>query len=554
MFINVTLVYLLLLIPLSGFIAWIGDRIGHKSGKRRHSLFGLRPRHTAMLFTIGAGMCISLLSFGLIWLLSATFRVVVRDGATLYETNQQLKGDNSRLLTGNTALQHETALLQAQADANRTQAEANRRLADRNAHLAQTANLRRDAVLRQEQAAIATLHDAQGRLETAKSDLARAQFALHGATSALATVRGELGAKTLRVQTAEKQVARAEKQIADAEVRVQVAQARAQAADADARRVEQQALVVLAEQKDRHDKAMATLSADMDAQKALFKAQEAQTAEQKLALASLNAQVEAGQTELNRIKTNTRALRERQITYQVGEEVGRVAIHPGQSIWRIEAAIQGFLTDSAKRAEARGASHTRDDRAVLILPRVVADPDTITTTATKSGEGEGHVVTEEDTVRAIADAIRRANTDVVIIASAATNTFAGEPVAIGLKTYRNPLLFAADTTIASVGIDGTGSRQEVAAALYKFLRQDVRHTLLNAGIIPHHSGAVTSGTAPDDIGAVSGEEWIQILDRVRQAGERARVVVIADRDMRAGDPVALRFDVKGVQSAALRPE
>ena len=62
---------LLLLVPLSGFIAWAGDRIGHRIGKRRQSFLGLRPRHTATVFTIGAGIGIALVSFGLLLLSDA---------------------------------------------------------------------------------------------------------------------------------------------------------------------------------------------------------------------------------------------------------------------------------------------------------------------------------------------------------------------------------------------------------------------------------------------------------------------------------------------------
>ena len=104
MFTNVTLLYFLLLIPLSGFIAWLGDRIGHKSGKRRHTLFGLRPRHTAMVFTVGTGMCISLISFALMYGLSAEFRSVISDGFRLYSTNLQLKNNNQALTQGNSQL------------------------------------------------------------------------------------------------------------------------------------------------------------------------------------------------------------------------------------------------------------------------------------------------------------------------------------------------------------------------------------------------------------------------------------------------------------------
>src|ERR1044071_1111601 len=96
MFSNVTLLFFILLIPLAGFIAWAGDYIGHRTGKRRHSFFGLRPRHTALVFTIAAGMAIALVSFGLFFVFSESFRMVLRDGEALYQNNRWLKEDNKR--------------------------------------------------------------------------------------------------------------------------------------------------------------------------------------------------------------------------------------------------------------------------------------------------------------------------------------------------------------------------------------------------------------------------------------------------------------------------
>ena len=45
---------------LAGAIAYVGDRVGHVVGRRRLSLFGLRPRHTSTIFAIGTGMLIAL--------------------------------------------------------------------------------------------------------------------------------------------------------------------------------------------------------------------------------------------------------------------------------------------------------------------------------------------------------------------------------------------------------------------------------------------------------------------------------------------------------------
>ncbi len=40
------------LLVAGGSIAFMGDRLGRYMGKRRMTIFGLRPRHTALLFTV----------------------------------------------------------------------------------------------------------------------------------------------------------------------------------------------------------------------------------------------------------------------------------------------------------------------------------------------------------------------------------------------------------------------------------------------------------------------------------------------------------------------
>ena len=44
---------------LGGVIALLGDRIGMKVGKKRLSLYGLRPKYTSMIITVFTGILIS---------------------------------------------------------------------------------------------------------------------------------------------------------------------------------------------------------------------------------------------------------------------------------------------------------------------------------------------------------------------------------------------------------------------------------------------------------------------------------------------------------------
>ena len=41
---------------MGGLIAFLGDKIGSKVGKKRISLFGMRPKHTSILVTVLTGI------------------------------------------------------------------------------------------------------------------------------------------------------------------------------------------------------------------------------------------------------------------------------------------------------------------------------------------------------------------------------------------------------------------------------------------------------------------------------------------------------------------
>lgn len=57
---------MLLVLIFSGIIAYIGDRIGMKAGKKRISLFGLRPRYSSMIITVMTGILIALLTISIL--------------------------------------------------------------------------------------------------------------------------------------------------------------------------------------------------------------------------------------------------------------------------------------------------------------------------------------------------------------------------------------------------------------------------------------------------------------------------------------------------------
>jgi uncharacterized protein (DUF3084 family) len=94
------------LIALSGGIALVGNAVGRGIGRRRLSLFGLRPRYTAQLITVVTGMLITLVTLVVMLLISAQARVALfRLNEVLQETHRleaQIARQQGRLkeLTG----------------------------------------------------------------------------------------------------------------------------------------------------------------------------------------------------------------------------------------------------------------------------------------------------------------------------------------------------------------------------------------------------------------------------------------------------------------------
>ncbi len=54
------IILIVLITLVAGLIAYIGDRVGHQVGRRRLTMFGLRPKYTSTIVAVGTGMLIAL--------------------------------------------------------------------------------------------------------------------------------------------------------------------------------------------------------------------------------------------------------------------------------------------------------------------------------------------------------------------------------------------------------------------------------------------------------------------------------------------------------------
>lgn len=170
-----------------GIIAYIGDKLGTKVGKKKLTIFGLRPKHTSIVVTIITGILITVSTIGILTLVS-------RDVRTALFGMEALK-------TELTTLSHEVAAKNSELDTSRSALEAktaeygvlNLKVQDTAAKLA--------AIASELSAAIAQRDYTARQLQQTQTDYALAKGDLNSAQQAITTLQKTKNELDTRVNT-----------------------------------------------------------------------------------------------------------------------------------------------------------------------------------------------------------------------------------------------------------------------------------------------------------------------------------------------------------------
>lgn len=146
---------------LGGIIAYLGDRIGMRVGRKRLTLFGLRPKHTSVLITVATGILIVAASLALLTIASEEVRTAL---FRMQEIQQAL---------ATTRLQYEGVV----EELSRQQAELERTQAQRDAatHELALAEERLERIGAEYEQVVAALEEAQDNLEFTRQRVANLQ-------------------------------------------------------------------------------------------------------------------------------------------------------------------------------------------------------------------------------------------------------------------------------------------------------------------------------------------------------------------------------------------
>jgi uncharacterized protein (DUF3084 family) len=127
---NVGAVLIPTLILVSGVVAFIGNLVGRNIGRRRLTLFGLRPRYTAQVITVLTGMLITVVTLAVVLLVSNDARQALFHLRALQEQTQSLEAQIAQQEAELRALQFRDIAYQNDQEVLRTVIDGSAPLAD----------------------------------------------------------------------------------------------------------------------------------------------------------------------------------------------------------------------------------------------------------------------------------------------------------------------------------------------------------------------------------------------------------------------------------------
>lgn len=509
-----TLLIGILFILVSGFIAYFGDWLGRYLGKRRISIWGLRPRHTAIVITSLTGSFIAFLTIVAVLATAQTFREIIVRGERILEQSRQLQREYAQLSAEYERLQGRYEQASQRVRQQQQQIAQNLRLLQQ-----QRASLNQiRQLLRQRQAQVALLNQ---RIEAQNQQLLEQRRQLRN----IQKQNAQLQASRNQLLQTNMQLARVGQFLREQNRLYQ----RNNNELADQNLFYASENVKLNEQNAQ----LQQQATQLRQQTEQLMQQSRQLQQQAEALRATIQQLQAQEEELRSLIERLEQVKEKPIVARKDEEIARRVIPNGMSIRATRNEIYRLLVEAGRIAQARGAAPGNIHRAAYIPLKRVSVPSAQGGTTT-------FVADEAVSVEVLAEEIARSNTPVVVLAVAVRNSVAGEPIQVELRPYRNRLVYRKDEEIARARIWSGRSTGQIVNTLIEFLRDEVRPRAIEAGIIPR-----VGADGESSVGEVSNVQITDIAERIVRdgRGRYVTVVAVADTDTYSADSLRLRFRI-----------
>ena len=500
----VSLGFLIVMILAGGVVALVADKLGRTLGKKRLTLFNMRPRHTATTITVVAGMLIPLITVLFVAAVSKDAREWIVEGHKALARLNVLQSENQNLETQKELTATEIAGLKKQKEQTLTDLLAVQdklRLATNEVRGLQVKQALLVKEISRNQILISEyqtqLRSKQQMLLVAATSLKKAQTDLASESKALAMMR-----------TSYAELDRQRQQANDEYVKVSGQNDQLTKANSDLTGLNAN----LKDQIDESQKKLATTQADEEFARL-------QLDEEKTNLAQAIAQRDLI---TNLVSANQLQPRTSHIVFNITDELARVSVPAGTDAQTAKQLYDSLMNEAAQVAESSGAKENKSHEIVSLFPPV---------------DDNGQQLPPDLAEQNIISGVTNNKVDQVLVATADLNTYAGEPVPLDVEFHRNPIIYKRDEKIAEVMINGDDPEDKILQRISDFITGPVKQQALKDHMIP-------IAGQEDTFGEVPIADLLEVAHSIKDANRPMRLTALADADTHAADPLRLHFRVR----------
>jgi uncharacterized protein (DUF3084 family) len=486
-----------MLLIVSGLIAFVGDFLGRKLGKKRVSFIRLRPRYTAIFFSVITGIFISLFTLLVLSKFSYPVRVALFGVESLLEERNNLEKEVARL--------------------RKIQVNLTKEVAERNEQLSKVERKAKEQSERLSQLSlkVSFLMNAKKRLE---SFLDRAGKELRRLTDELGKTKRDLATISIEYQKALTSLEESKRELEKNKGELATYAQKLRDTQEEMQRLTNEVANLEATRKDLSDK-VANLRAERDSLERELEQLKAQNE-------SLRGELAKKEQEVLAVASYYGEVLGRELIYPKGKEIIRGVIECGRSPDRIKVSLRSLIKLASEEAIKRGAGIGEDGKAVSLMKFI-------------EGKDGVYVFPEEAVLEGVALKLSQIQGSVVARLIALRNFTKGEPVYCDLELYRNSLVFDKGEVIATTILDGRNSESELLEKVIAFLRKDVREKALQRGLIPGEDEAV---------GELPLKEIINTITSVKENRGKVLLKAVATKPIYSANPLSITLQVSEVGS------
>ncbi|MEM4408986.1 MAG: DUF3084 domain-containing protein, partial [Candidatus Caldarchaeum sp.] len=390
-----SLTFVLIFAVMGGVVAFIGDVLGRRLGKKRIRLGKLRPHHTATTVTVIVGMLIPILTTYGIATISKETRRWLAEGTRLVAQVQHLDDQVKQL--SQDIQERETR---------RTQ------LRQENERLSQ------DTIILAQQ-----VHQSQKRAEDARRQLSQTQALLRNVQAHVRELQGK------RQQ--------AEKQARSAQENLQKMQNHLQKAEEKLREATQRIASLQREEENLQERLKEAQKAEREAKESARLA-EAELDRTRQNLLQLRETENALRRTIGSLIQGVQAVRTSRLIYHRGEELARITLVGGVPQEVARQKLEELLHQAHVSARERGVMPDASGKAAALQDRLRPMPD-----------GSFVLISVHDQIAGLLSAITATPRDLVMIATSYYNYFEQDKDAVPLEVnvYFNRTIYRKGQTI-----------------------------------------------------------------------------------------------------------